>query len=59
VYAYDDESTAVDQQSEAGSSTLANLVNIHTAIAGLEPAERKALSNMMGQGGGGTDFQTA
>jgi hypothetical protein len=59
AYTYDDESTAVDQQSEAGSSTLANLVDIHTAIAGLEPAEREALSNMMGQSGGGTDFQTA
>jgi hypothetical protein len=49
----------VDQQSEAGSSTLVNLVDIHAAIAGLELAEREALTNMMGQGGGGSDFQTA
>jgi hypothetical protein len=59
TYTYDDKSTAVDQQSEAGSSTLVNLVDIHATIAGLELAEREALTNMMGQGGGGSDFQTA
>jgi 6-phosphogluconolactonase/glucosamine-6-phosphate isomerase/deaminase len=59
TYTNSDEGTAVDQQSEAGSSTLANLVDIHATIAELEPAEREALSNMMGQGGGKTDFQTA
>jgi hypothetical protein len=59
AYIYNDDGTAVDQQSEAASSPLENLVDLHAAIARLEPAEREALSNMMGPSGGVSDFQTA
>jgi hypothetical protein len=59
AYTYEDDSTVVDQQSEATNSPLENLVNIHAAIARLEPAEREALSNMMGPSARGLDFQTA
>jgi DNA-directed RNA polymerase specialized sigma24 family protein len=59
TYTYKDNNTAVDHQSETESSTLTNLVDIHAAIARLEPDEREALSSMMGPGGGGSDFQMA
>jgi hypothetical protein len=59
AYVDDDATIAEDPQTEATHSPYENLVDIHSAIARLEPAEREALSNMMGPSGGGSDFQTA
>jgi hypothetical protein len=55
----DDNDTVEEPQAETTHSPYENLVDIHSAIARLEPAEREALSNMMGPSGGGSDFQTA
>jgi hypothetical protein len=54
-----DNDTTEEPQIEEPHSPYENLVDIHSAIARLEPAEREALSNMMGPSGGGSDFQTA